>query len=197
MTTANIIGNVPKYNQAIATQATESQALRKQIVDLRREFVTSTTTILAVNDDFTNQVTTMSDRTMLLERRAEQKFNELHEIIETCRDLLHDVKADISEIKSQIESCVPEVKALSDNAHRTSERMAEAQDGYNKQAQAINTLQSTVAALSPSTTSTIQASPFATLAAKSVTTAQPFPANHPAFGCYGFGTQAGQFRFNS
>lgn len=89
MATSHAIDNgVPKHNQALEAQVLENQALRKQIMELRREFVKSTSTILEANDDFTTQVQTLSDRTMLLERKAERKVNELHDVVETCRGVM-------------------------------------------------------------------------------------------------------------
>jgi chromosome segregation ATPase len=192
MATSHTIDNgVPKHNQALEAQGVENQALRKQIMALRRELVKSTSTILEANDDFTNQVQSMSDRTMLLERKAEQKVNELHDAVETCRDVMDNVKEDISETKSRAQECAAEIQALLNYSHRTSDKINELQDGYNRHAQAIHALQNRVAALAPA--SNIQASPFATIAATAMTNAQAFPTARPVFGCYGFGSQNGQY----
>ena len=196
MATAHAIQNgIPKHNQALEAQVVENQALRKQIMDLRREFVKSTSTILEANDDFTNQVQILSDRTMLLELKAEREVNELRDAVETCRDVLDNVREDVSEAKSRTQDCAAEVQALLNYAHRTSNKINEVQDGYNRHAQAIHSLQNGVAALTPASSN--QASPFATIAATAMTNAQAFPTARPVFGYYGFDSQDRQFKFRA
>jgi septal ring factor EnvC (AmiA/AmiB activator) len=101
------------------------------------------------------------------------------------------VKEDVSEAKSRTQECAAEVQALVNYAHRTSEKISEVQDGYNRHAQAIHALQKRVASLAPA--HNMQASPFATIAATTMTNAQAFPTARPVFGYYGFGSQNMQY----
>ena len=183
-----------QHNKASEAQGTENQALRRQITDLRREFVESTTAILAANDDFTQQVQTMSDRTMLLEQHVEHKINQLHDTVDVCRDVIDNLKEDVPEAKSRSQECAADVQVLLNYAHRTGNKIAEIQDKSNGHAQVIQTLQNGLAARA--SVPNLQASPFAALAATAMMTQQPFPTTRSAFGYYGFNSQPERFRFN-